>query len=124
MTAVSGFTNGVVEIKSEDMVRVGTAHVGDVGGSTGAQAVTGYFTSASTASGGSTTTLSVVYPDLGFVPIVIISNESLNSLALDNDVKYPVVDDITSTGFSVFYEETVASVQNIQLMAVLFYEFI
>jgi len=121
---VSGFRNGVPQVKDEDMVRVGTAHVGDIGSSSGAQAVSGYLTSASTSSVASATTLTVVYPDLGFVPVVIVTDKSLGTLGLDNDTRPPPIYNITSTGFNALFEETAAGAQDITLMIALFYEFI
>jgi len=120
----SGFTNGIVQTKGEVLLRVGTAVIGDIGAGSGSQTVTGYFTSATKSTpGGSVSILSIVYPDLGFVPKVMVSINSNGTPGLDNDIAPPIVDSLTSTGFEVYMEETVSVIQNITLMCVLFQEF-
>ena len=116
----SGFINGITEIKGESLIRAGTAVIGDIGAAAGAQAVTGYFSSANKVNpSGSSSRLSVVYPDLGFIPVVIVTINSIGTESLDNDVTLPIIRNITSTGFDVFFEETASVLQNIILMAIL-----
>lgn len=127
MTTASGFTNGILSVKGKSLFRVGSVAVGDVGAGSGAVAVTGYFTSASKTSvgtGSANSTITIVYPDLEFVPVILMSVLSLGTVGLDNDILTPIVGSITSTGCIVYLEETSQVTQNIDIKMILVNEFI
>jgi hypothetical protein len=79
-------------------------------------AVGGGITFASKSNSGSSSTITVNFPDQGntnFVPIISII--SLGTADDDNDLETPVILNVTSTSFDIFLNETNGTTQDIRI---------
>ncbi|MFN8358426.1 MAG: hypothetical protein U0264_00800 [Candidatus Kapaibacterium sp.] len=98
----------------------GSVTIGDVANGTSTTS-SGYITSASKSNPSSTESLiTIQFPDLGttnYSPIISIS--SLGTSSDDNEIKVPLIKNVTSSSFDVYFEETTGVVQNLRINVVL-----
>lgn len=94
----------------------GTVTISDIGSGTSAS-TSGYFTSASKSNpSGSESLITINFPDLGttnYTPMISIT--SLGTSSDDNEIKVPLIKNITSSSFNVYFEETSSVVQNLRI---------
>ncbi len=98
----------------------GSVTISDIGTGT-STSIAGYITSASKSNPSGTESLVTInFPDMGttnYSPMITIS--SLGTSSDDNEIKLPLIKNITSSSFDVYFEETANVVQDLKINVVL-----
>jgi len=98
----------------------GSVTISDIGTGT-STSTAGYITSASKSNPTASESLVTInFPDMGstnYSPMISIS--SLGTSSDDNEIKSPVIKNVTQTSFDVYFEETANVIQNLKINVVL-----